>query len=145
MNDSVKGTITSAGTIDLGTVLTSTPSATDVTIGGFKLYTNAYNTVTPNAVTSTSSRTYAIQLNSSGQAVVNVPWTDTNTHLTSKNIIGASTTAKANAAASNGNVYLNHLEDSNIMSSHKIIGSGATAVTSDSNGNIIISSANTDT
>jgi hypothetical protein len=34
--------------------------------------------VAPNAVTATASRSYALQLNSAGQAMVNVPWTDTN-------------------------------------------------------------------
>ena len=77
----------------------------------------------------------------------NAVFTDTNTHYTSKNVVGASSTATANASASNGSVFLNHLEESSVKSSHKIIGGGATTVTSDANGVITISSTdnNTDT
>lgn len=75
----------------------------------------------------------------------NAVFTDTNTHYTSKNIVGASSTATANATASNGGVYLNHLEESTVKSTHLIKGTGATTVTSDSNGNITISSTDTNT
>lgn len=70
---------------------------------------------------------------------------NTDTHYTSKNIVGASATASANAAASNGNVFINHLESNSTTptSSHKIIGSGATTVVSDESGNITINSTNT--
>lgn len=64
--------------------------------------------------------------------------TDTNTHYTSKNIVGASNSATANAAATNGNVYLNHLEESAVKSSHNIKGTGTVTVTSDANGVITI-------
>lgn len=53
------------------------PSATASTIGGVKLGSDTTQTVAANSVTATASRTYAVQTNSSGQAVVNVPWTDT--------------------------------------------------------------------
>ena len=73
----------------------------------------------------------------------------TATYLTSqflsKNIVGASSTATANAAATNGNVYINHLEDSNVRSAHKITGTGGTTVISDASGNIIITSTDTNT
>ena len=70
---------------------------------------------------------------------------NTDTHYTSKNIVGASATASDNAAASNGNVFINHLESNSTTptSSHKIIGSGATTVVSDASGIITINSTNT--
>lgn len=68
-----------------------------------------------------------------------------NTHYTSKNIVGGSATATVNAAATNGNVHLNHLEESTVKSTHKIIGAGATTVTSDGSGNITITSKNDNT
>ena len=70
---------------------------------------------------------------------------DNNTHYTSKNVVGASAKATANAAATNGNVYLNHLEENAVKSAHKIVGSGATSVSSDANGNITITSTDTNT
>ena len=68
--------------------------------------------------------------------------TNTDTHYTTGLKVGASPTAAANAAASNGSVYLNVLDNTTVRDSHKIIGSGATTVTSDSNGNITINSTN---
>ena len=70
---------------------------------------------------------------------------NTDTHYTSKNIVANASNATANAAAANGSVYLNHLEESTVKSSHKISGSGATTVTADASGNIIISSTDTNT
>lgn len=63
---------------------------------------------------------------------------DTDTHYTSKNVVTSSATSKTNAAGINGNVYLNEVENSTVRSSHKIVGSGATSVTSDASGNITI-------
>lgn len=65
--------------------------------------------------------------------------TDSDTHYTAKNIVGASATAKSNATAANGNVYLNLIENSAVRSSHNIKGEGSVTVTSDTSGNIIIS------
>ena len=53
------------------------PEATAAAKGGIKLFSNTDQSVAANSVTTTASRTYGIQLNSGGQAVVNVPWTDT--------------------------------------------------------------------
>ena len=63
---------------------------------------------------------------------------DTNTHYTTRLKVGASDTATTNAEATNGNVYLNVLDDANVRDSHNIVGSGATTVTSDANGKITV-------
>jgi hypothetical protein len=57
----------------------SLPEATATSRGGIELFSNTDQSVSANSVSATSGRTYGIQLNSAGQAVVNVPWSDTNT------------------------------------------------------------------
>lgn len=68
---------------------------------------------------------------------------NTDTHYTTGLKVGASATATSNAAATNGNVYLNVLDNSTVRDSHKIIGGGATTVSSDANGHITVSSVDT--
>ncbi|MCL1891692.1 MAG: hypothetical protein FWF97_00130 [Alphaproteobacteria bacterium] len=69
--------------------------------------------------------------------------TNTAPNLQTKNIVGAATGATANAASTNGNTYLNAVENGAVVSTHKIAGGGATTVTSDASGNITISSTDT--
>ena len=59
----------------------SLPLATNTVRGGIELFSNTDQTVAANAVTTTASRTYGLQLNSDNQGVVNVPWTDTNVNV----------------------------------------------------------------
>lgn len=54
-------------------------AATSTTLGLIELFSDTVQSVAANAVTATASRTYGVQFNSAGQAVVNVPWSDTNT------------------------------------------------------------------
>lgn len=76
----------------------------------------------------------------------NAVFTDTNTHYTSKNVVGATdATSNTGTALTNGNVYLNSVENGAVTSSHKISGSGATTVTTDASGNIVISSTDNNT
>ena len=66
-----------------------TPStATSSTAWVVKLGSDTAQSTAPNAVTSTASRTYAIQTNSSGQMVVNVPWEDSQTSWASASTAG---------------------------------------------------------
>lgn len=67
----------------------------------------------------------------------------TDTHFTTGLVTSNSATGTSNAAAINGNVYLNLKDNSTIRNSHKIIGSGATTVASDASGTITIASTNT--
>jgi hypothetical protein len=55
------------------------PTATATALGGIELFSATTQTTAANAVTTTASRTYGLQLNADLQGVVNVPWTDTNT------------------------------------------------------------------
>ena len=66
--------------------------ATSTTQGGIELFSDTDQTVAANPVTTQSDRTYGIQLNSDNQAVVNVPWSDTNTQNTYAVSIPANTT-----------------------------------------------------
>ena len=88
----------------------------------------------------TASRYYGLQIDSAGQAFVNIPWTDT--HYTANMYIGASG-VKSNEATTNGNTYIKLYEESTSRGSFKITGSGATTVASDASGNITINSTNT--
>ena len=71
----------------------------------------------------------------------------TDTHYSAKNVIADSSTGTANTdeVLGNGSVYLNLIENGGVRSSHKITGSGATSVTTDAYGNVIIFSADNDT
>jgi len=64
----------------------------------------------------------------------------TDTHYASKIVVAGGFNAKEDTAVSlsNGNVYLNHIENGVITSSRKITGTGATTVTADEHGNLII-------
>jgi hypothetical protein len=58
---------------------TTYSKATATTLGLVELFDNAVQSVAANAVSSTASRTYGVQLDSSDRMVVNVPWVDTDT------------------------------------------------------------------
>ena len=58
---------------------TTYSAATSSALGLVKLEDDTTQTTAANTVTTTASRTYGVQFNSSNQLVVNVPWTDTNT------------------------------------------------------------------
>ena len=58
---------------------TTYSQATSDTLGLIKLWSDTAQSVAANAVSNKALRTYAIQVNSSGQAVVNVPWENDDT------------------------------------------------------------------
>lgn len=103
--------------------------------------TTALGYTPPSSVSFTQSLTSGTKigtLNISGSPVDLYAPTDTDTHYTTKLIVGASATATANAAATNGNVYMNVLDNSTVRNAHKITGANGVSVTSDANGAVTI-------
>lgn len=94
---------------------------------------NGTITITQNG---TSKGTFTV--NQSGNTTIALSDTNSDTHWTTHLITGASNTATANAAASNGNVWLNLLDNTTIRNTHNIVGTGITTVASDANGKITI-------
>jgi hypothetical protein len=76
--------------------------ATAAALGLIKLEDDTVQTVAANTVTTTASRTYGIQVNATGQAVVNVPWVDTNTNTTYTAGTGLTLTGTAFSVTANG-------------------------------------------
>lgn len=84
-----------------------------------------YITITPDAAKNT----------------ITISSVDTDTHWTSNLIIGASASAKTNAAVTeNGKLYLNLVENNTVRNSHNIVGTGGTSITCDANGKITVNS-----
>ncbi len=69
----------------------------------------------------------------------NTPNTDT--HYSAKNVISNSSTGQSNAGNAS-NPFLNLIENGAVRSTHQIKGGGSTTVTTDANGNLVISSTN---
>lgn len=69
----------------------------------------------------------------------NTPNTDT--HYSAKNVISNSSSGQSNSSNAS-NPFLNLIENGAVRSSHQIKGGGATTVTTDTNGNLVISSVN---
>jgi len=58
------------------------PEADATTKGGIELFSDTDQSVAAESVSTTANRTYGLQLNSDGQGVINVPWSDTDTNTT---------------------------------------------------------------
>jgi hypothetical protein len=101
----------------------SLPLATATVRGGIELFSNTDNPTAANSVTSTSGRTYGIQLNASNQAVVNVPWTDTLTNqtITLDGDLGGSGTTSINATIQPDSVTYAKMQ--NVSTADRLLGS----------------------
>jgi len=78
---------------------TTYSAGTGMSLSGttFNANVDGVNSVTPNSSSSTTSRTYKVQVDASDNLVVNVPWVDTNTQTVSSVAAQAGTTSTGNA------------------------------------------------
>lgn len=85
-----------------------------------------------------TNKVYAVGVDSNGKLAVNVPW-EANTHYTANLIANTANNSTSNAttAITNGNLYLNLVENSTVRNYHKIVGAGATTVTRGASDNTI--------
>jgi hypothetical protein len=75
---------------------------------------------------------------------INASNSSSSNHYTSKNVVGTTTaTTNTTTALTNGNVYLNGVDNGTVTSTHKISGTGGATVTTDTSGNIIINAPST--
>ena len=109
---------------------------------GHTLSKTSSSTAVNIALKTTSNGTLnSVDINKSDITALGIPAADT--HYTSKNVAGATSSATANAAASNGSVYLNSVENGAVTSANLIKGTGATTVTSAADGTITVNSTDT--
>ena len=112
----------------------SLSAATSSTIGGVKIGNN---------ISITSGTISLTKANVTTALGYTPPTADTNTHYTTGLIVGNSSSSTGNTAVTTNGVFLNLKDDNHIRNSHKIVGGGATTVTSDSGGTITIHSTDT--
>lgn len=134
-----QGYLTSITKSMVTTALGYTPPTTNTT---YSQATSSTLGLVKIGATGLASKNYAVQLNSSGQMYVAVPWTDTdtNTHYTTRLYAGASGTAANSATTS---PYIKVTDDNTYRNQIRLLGGGATSVSSDASGNITITSTNT--
>ena len=84
------------------------PAATTTALGGIQTnYT-------------TNDKNYAVTTDASGNAYVNVPWSDT----TYKTAVATSATGTTNGTTTNTTTFLNFIKGTSVQNSHKISGNG---------------------
>ena len=105
-------TTRSGDTITIASTDTNTQytAGTGLTLSGtvFNANVDGTNSVAANASSTTASRTYKVQVDSGDNLVVNVPWSDSNTGLTSVGITetGNALTITNSPLTSNGNINI---------------------------------------
>jgi hypothetical protein len=69
----------------------------------------------------------------------------TDTHHVSTTVINSAddSTTESSRAITNGNVFINHIENGTVMASHRVEGTGNVSVVYNSDGDIIIHGADT--
>lgn len=115
------------------------PNASTTVTGGVKLSSDTVQGTAANAVTSTASRTYGVQVDGTGKAVVNVPWVDTDTTygvatMGVNGLMSSTDKTKLDGVATGANNYAHPTGDGNLhvpatstTNNGKVLMAGATA------------------
>lgn len=77
----------------------------------------------------TNGKNYKVQKDSSNNLYVNVPWTDEDTHYTAL-LRAGDNSSNDNGSTGNTNTYLKIVEDEDVTSNLKLVGSGGTTISS---------------
>ena len=95
---------TADGTVTITNTVSGASTATSSATGVIKLEDDTDQSVAANTVSTTAGRTYGLQLNSSDQGVVNVPWTDSSgSNVTDNGLWEHSATIETNYTMASGN------------------------------------------
>lgn len=126
-------------------VNTTYSAATSSALGLIKLEDDTVQTVAAEAVSTTANRTYGLQVNSSGQGVVNVPWVNTvYTHPTHNGTssAGIETTLSDITLIDSLSLTNGHIDS---FTHRKLVAGTNVTITPASNGNITIAATDTNT
>lgn len=105
--------------------------------GGGQLNQNI--TLNVNTNYTTNGKNYKVQTDTNNNLYVTVPWQDTDTHYESKNVFTSIEDGIENInGVNNGSLYLNNIENGQVTSSHKIVGTGATTIGTTTDGTVSI-------
>jgi len=129
-------------TIDWDANKYTLPTASTTEKGGVILGANQVTTLTTPNPSTTTGRYYPIQTDKDNKLVVNVPWSDTNDHDTAIITVGTQGAEQNSQTNETQATYINILDNDNgNKSSIKVKGEGGTAVSSNSSGELVITSS----
>lgn len=128
-------------TIDWDANKYTLPTASTTEKGGVKLGAVKLTNTLSLTPTTSNNRYYPIQTDKNDKLVVNVPWTDNNSHDTARITVGTQDTTQNNQTNGQELTYINIIDNENENKSHIIVkGEGDTTVSSTTNGELVISS-----
>jgi hypothetical protein len=129
-------------TIEWGANNYTLPTASTTEKGGVKLGADKLTSLNTPTSYSTAGRYYPIQTDKDNKLVVNVPWSDTNDHDTARITVGTQGAEQNSQTNGTQATYINILDNDNENKSYiKVKGEGGTAVSSNSSGELVITSS----
>jgi hypothetical protein len=117
------------------------PTATSSKEGGVKLGAGKLTSLDTPSPTSNTGRYYPIQTDKNDKLVVNVPWKDTHEENWTADLkVGNANSTSNDATNGDQDTYIKVVENGQVHGKVKVVGSGDTKVSSNNNGELVISS-----